>query len=324
MSQARLLAFGWIVSAIAWAAAPAIAAAQEAAFHHVHLNTTDPAAAAKWYADHWGGEAKKIGIFMPPVSARWCSSISRPSRASPAPAASSITLASPFPTWRKSSSNWPTPRSRSCQGLNRKGRFASPTPRIPGAHGSRFSKIPRSEGFHHVHLASVDPEATLAWYKSAFGGELGRFAGEVPGIRYGDVLGRWSRRCQKLPAPTKGRSIDHIGAGLSGSRRGIQTPQSPGRNVHDGADCVRHRQDRLRHRPNRRADRVGRPGEEEISSARGHSQGMQLSRNITEATFQTRSHRGPFLGRDAIHDRVANEPVRADHLLAQHALVRGA
>src|SRR5215212_4167935 len=39
------------------------AAAAPATYHHVHLNATDPAAAAKWYADNLGGQAKKIGFF---------------------------------------------------------------------------------------------------------------------------------------------------------------------------------------------------------------------------------------------------------------------
>ncbi|HEV3302870.1 MAG TPA: VOC family protein, partial [Planctomycetaceae bacterium] len=64
-------------------------------------------------------------------------------------------------------------------------------------------------GFHHVHLATTDPKATLKWYTDVFGGRVTRFAGVLPGIRYGDV---WVlvKTVKRPPAPTEGRSIDRL------------------------------------------------------------------------------------------------------------------
>jgi catechol 2,3-dioxygenase-like lactoylglutathione lyase family enzyme len=64
-------------------------------------------------------------------------------------------------------------------------------------------------GFHHVHLATTDPKATLKWYTDVFGGRVTRFAGVLPGIRYGDV---WVlvKTARRPPAPTEGRSIDRL------------------------------------------------------------------------------------------------------------------
>jgi catechol 2,3-dioxygenase-like lactoylglutathione lyase family enzyme len=62
---------------------------------------------------------------------------------------------------------------------------------------------------HHIHLATPDPEKQRAWYVKSFGaraGTRGNFlAAFVPG---GEVDGRKADAAQ---APTKGRSLDHIG-----------------------------------------------------------------------------------------------------------------
>ena len=62
---------------------------------------------------------------------------------------------------------------------------------------------PQIRGFHHIHVASHNPKATLKWYADVFGGKVSRFAGLIPGIRYGQmwVLVKGTKR---LPAPTKG------------------------------------------------------------------------------------------------------------------------
>jgi len=65
-------------------------------------------------------------------------------------------------------------------------------------------------GMHHLHLASADPERTLAWYAENFGGESDSFAGVLPGLNYGNI---WLlvARADAAPAPTQGRSLDHLG-----------------------------------------------------------------------------------------------------------------
>ena len=62
---------------------------------------------------------------------------------------------------------------------------------------------------HHIHLATPDPEKQRAWYVKTFGaraGTRGNFlAAFIPG---GEVD---TRKAQSPQAPTKGRSLDHIG-----------------------------------------------------------------------------------------------------------------
>jgi len=68
-------------------------------------------------------------------------------------------------------------------------------------------KVPAA--MHHIHLSSVDQEKLRAWYVKTFGmkpGTRGSFlAAMVPG---GEVD---FRKAQQPEAPTKGRSLDHIG-----------------------------------------------------------------------------------------------------------------
>jgi catechol 2,3-dioxygenase-like lactoylglutathione lyase family enzyme len=69
--------------------------------------------------------------------------------------------------------------------------------------------IPTAVAMHHIHLATPDPEKQRAWYVKTFGarpGTRGSFlAAFIPG---GEVD---TRKVQDPQAPSKGRSLDHIG-----------------------------------------------------------------------------------------------------------------
>ena len=82
--------------------------------------------------------------------------------------------------------------------------------------GTRIALLedPDHLGFHHVHLSSADPEASLEWYRSVFGGEPdrleGRF-GSVVGLRFDAIWLLVSEHDDGVPAPTDGRTVDHLG-----------------------------------------------------------------------------------------------------------------
>ncbi len=69
--------------------------------------------------------------------------------------------------------------------------------------------IATAAAMHHIHLATPDPEKLRAWYVKTFGaraGTRGNFlAAFIPG---GEVD---MRKTAERQAPTKGRSLDHIG-----------------------------------------------------------------------------------------------------------------
>jgi catechol 2,3-dioxygenase-like lactoylglutathione lyase family enzyme len=90
-------------------------------------------------------------------------------------------------------------------------------------------------GFHHVHLSSTDPGATLDWYQDAFGGERSRLKGQLDGLLFDDVWLLVSNHPEGTPAPTEGRAIDHLGFLVSDvdearsglSRNGIEFEREP-------------------------------------------------------------------------------------------------
>ena len=68
---------------------------------------------------------------------------------------------------------------------------------------------PALRGFHHVHLRSMDPAASFAWYQSRFGGERVKFAG-ADALKYGDVL-VLVQKSETAPTPSVGHALDHVG-----------------------------------------------------------------------------------------------------------------
>jgi catechol 2,3-dioxygenase-like lactoylglutathione lyase family enzyme len=69
--------------------------------------------------------------------------------------------------------------------------------------------LPTAVAMHHIHLATPEPEKQRAWYVKTFGARAGTrgafLAAFIPG---GEVD---TRKAQDPQAPTKGRSLDHIG-----------------------------------------------------------------------------------------------------------------
>ena len=68
---------------------------------------------------------------------------------------------------------------------------------------------PQHRGFHHVHLRATDPAASLAWYRSRFGGARTTFKG-AEALKYGDML-VLIEKSATAPAASNGRALDHLG-----------------------------------------------------------------------------------------------------------------
>ena len=68
---------------------------------------------------------------------------------------------------------------------------------------------PETLGFHHIHLNSIDPDATLKWYQTMFGGKPASLKGN-------ERTAVWRRlaaclaTAQGRPSAMKQRAIDHI------------------------------------------------------------------------------------------------------------------
>jgi lactoylglutathione lyase len=74
---------------------------------------------------------------------------------------------------------------------------------------SEVADLPTPIAMHHIHLSTPDPEKARDWYVKTFGAKAGTrgsfLAAFLPG---GEVD---TRKAQQAEAPTKGRSLDHIG-----------------------------------------------------------------------------------------------------------------
>ena len=188
--------------------------ARAAKFHHVHLNASDSVAAAKWYADNWGGEAKKVGIFSATGFDKVVFIFFKARPGFPGSHGSVVDhIGFSVPNLETKLKELADAKVEIVSGIQQEGAIRYAFVKDPWGTLIEVLEDPEIEGFHHVHLASVHPEETLAWYTSAFGGQASRFAGIVPGIRYGDV---WLlvKPVKEAPAPTKGRAIDHISWGF--------------------------------------------------------------------------------------------------------------
>lgn len=179
-------------------------------WHHMHLLAPDPGEAAAWYADVFGGEPQKFGpVDFVPYGKTLLMFMRGPEgfKGSDGSSVDHISFAV-------------DDADAAVKAYEEKGIKVLAQPRAIGdikfffiedPWGTKIEVIqdPGTSGFHHVHLHTPDPDATLAWYAKAFGGEVTKFKGFLPAIKYGDM---WVL-AQKSEAkePTIGRAADHLG-----------------------------------------------------------------------------------------------------------------
>ena len=82
--------------------------------------------------------------------------------------------------------------------------------------GTRIALVedPDRLGFHHLHLSSADPGAALEWYREVLEGVPARLEGRfgiVFGLQFDDVWLLVAEHGDSVPAPTDGRTLDHLG-----------------------------------------------------------------------------------------------------------------
>ena len=194
-------------------------------FRGVRLNVSDPDSAAEWYAKHLGatlvrGDARlvrhvqfgKIVLEFVPV---YVSPPIWPVLGSVGSGVDHLGFA--YADLDKAMQQFARSGVEIVSGIEREGpiRYAF----IKDHWGTLIELVEDREihGFHHVHLATTDPIATLKWYSDLFGGQVARYAGVLPGIRYGDM---WVlvKKVKTAPAPTEGRAIGRLDWSVAGFR----------------------------------------------------------------------------------------------------------
>lgn len=89
--------------------------------------------------------------------------------------------------------------------------------RFPDKINVEFTEDPglkTTSAFHHIHIATPDPEKARAWYVKTFGAREGTRGSFLAAFVAGGEVD--FRKAQDAPAPTKGRTLDHIGFEVKG------------------------------------------------------------------------------------------------------------
>jgi catechol 2,3-dioxygenase-like lactoylglutathione lyase family enzyme len=186
-------------------------AAPVARYHHVHLSAPDANAAVDWYVKHLGGEKSKAGIFVTAAYGRVSLLFFQVKAGFPGSVGSSVDhIGFGYPDIHAKMRELREGGVEIVSDVEQEGPIKYAFVKDPWGTLIEVVEDAETSGFHHVHLATTDPQSTLRWYTEAFGGEVSRYAGVIPGIRYGDM---WvlAKKVKQEPAPTKGRSIDHLG-----------------------------------------------------------------------------------------------------------------
>jgi len=193
-------------------------AADAAAYGHLHLTVTDKAEAAQWYAKHFNGTAAGFGGATGPDA-----QIDR-------------TMIGDIPiVFFKKDKGFEGSVGSTVDHIGFSMKDVAGVLKATGSDGAKIlsevvqfggmdiafiedpwgTKIeliddPDTRGIHHLHLHANDAKGTLDWYQKVFGGEVTKFKGVLPSLKYSDIWLIVQQNPGEL-APTKGRAVDHLG-----------------------------------------------------------------------------------------------------------------
>jgi predicted enzyme related to lactoylglutathione lyase len=180
-------------------------------WHHLHLTSTDPKAAVEWYAKHMEGTTAKFGQSDMAVFGKTIVLFFKKEAGfGPSQGTAVDHIGFSFTDLDAKMKEFEAAGIKIVAPARALGKIKFGFIEDPWGTKIEVMQDPDLYGFHHVHLHSPDPQATLEWYSKAFGGEITRYGGFLPAIKYNDM---WLI-CQKYneeKAPTKGRAVDHIG-----------------------------------------------------------------------------------------------------------------
>ncbi len=182
-------------------------------FHHIHLNVTDTAQAADWYAKYFDCEKTK---FMKTMDAVSCGKVYILFAKKPAGFQGSVGSAIDHFGWYFADLE---AKMKAFEA----GGVKIVQPLKPGGMKQAFIEDPwgtkiellqnATPGLNHIHLMTMDQEGTLKSYHDMFGGEMSTISignNSLPILKFGTLM-FMVRKPAEAPAPTSGRSFDHIG-----------------------------------------------------------------------------------------------------------------
>ncbi len=264
------LCCGILASSLAAQPAPATPPEPLAHFHHLHLNTTDPARDIDFYTKHFNCERAKFAGAMDAVWAQksW---ILFTKVSSPAPSEILSTI------WHFGWGAPDMPKEYQRQ-LDMGAKFETPLTDISDIGGGNAKGVfffayviapdgnlielntARSDRFGHIHLLSADPVAAAGWYSKHFGlpARYQRESRVYRGVHIGPSASitidnvnvifyplqyakdawpkLWGDRTEL--EPTKGRVVDHIGLSVDNLDASVERLKSEGIAVTDAPRSI--------------------------------------------------------------------------------------
>ncbi|MBD3648755.1 MAG: VOC family protein [Pseudomonadales bacterium] len=220
--SAVLIFSGTIGAEPATVTKPPMAGAQ---YHHVHMRAHKPEEAAAWYAGLPGGERTRVGpweavrfrgvaLLFYPAAQPGADGLAAPDELKSSEGSAIDHLGFSFANLDEGLNRFLTMGAEVVQPPTRlPGSMLYAVVRDPWGQPIRVLEDPALTGFHHVHLASPDPDRTRQWFQRFFGGEKGRFQG-FPALRFDDMWLLVSASEGDV-APSMYRMIDHLGWSVS-------------------------------------------------------------------------------------------------------------
>lgn len=199
----RILPFMMAVSSLALGEEPAD-------YHHVHLIATDGAAAANWYAKYMEGEAIEARNMNRAVFGSVQIVFFQRVEGFEGSVGSAVDhIGWSFEDLDSKMKEFEEAGIKILSPARELGPIKFGFIEDPWGTKIEVMQDPDLYGFHHAHLYSPDPAATIKWYTDTFGGEATKYGGFLDAIRYGNM---WLivQRARGDIAPTKGRAVDHL------------------------------------------------------------------------------------------------------------------
>jgi lactoylglutathione lyase len=180
-------------------------------WHHLHLTAEDSKAGAEWYAKHMEGQYEKNGAFDVAAFGKTSILFFKKGKGFPGSEGSAVDhIGFSFADLDAKMKQLEGEGVKIVAPARSFGKIKFAFVEDPWGTKIEVMQDPDLYGFHHIHLHTGEPMETLKWYADAFGGEITKYMGALPAIRYGDM---WliAMRSKKELAPTKDRSVDHLG-----------------------------------------------------------------------------------------------------------------
>ncbi len=184
-----------------------------AQWHHVHLLAPDTKAAAQWYAKHMEGEVAEVagGAYDAAVFGK-TKIIFKKADAGFAPTDGSSVdhIGWSFKDLDAKMKEFEAAGIKILAPARPLGKIKFGFIVDPNGVKIEVMQDPELYGFHHVHAYVPDPDATVNWFISAFGGEATKYGGMLPAVK-NEAFWIIMLKTPKAKERTEGRAVDHIG-----------------------------------------------------------------------------------------------------------------